>query len=129
MTYYFIPLCKTSFYFSIFRYVFIMYHNPTLRKYFDKSSTYTPLSEKNNGVNGQYGIDIAEIGRTSSKTFNHDASRQVSYNSSTVGGSQSAGISGKSSDISNGGSFSKLETQASIKFKRNRSNSFSNKYK
>lgn len=102
-----------------------MYHNATLRTYFDKS-TYTPLAEKNNGVNGQYGIDIAEIGRTSSKSFNHDTSAQTSFNSSSspIGSSQSHG-----NGISNGGSFAKLETQSSIKFKRNRSSSFSNKYK
>ena len=103
-----------------------MYHNVTLRTYFDKS-TYIPLAEKNNGVNGQYGIDIAEIGRTSSKSFNHDSSAQASFNStsSPINSSRSNGIS----NGGGGGSFAKLETQSSIKFKRNRSSSFSNKYK
>ena len=112
-----------------FRYVYIMYHNATLRTYFD-ISTYTPLAEKNNGVNGQYGIDIAEIGRTSSKTFNHDSSARTSFNStsSPIGSSRSNGTSGISIN-GGGGSFAKLETQSSIKFKRNRSSSFSNKYK
>lgn len=108
-----------------------MYHNATLRTYFDKS-TYTPLAEKNNGVNGQYGIDIAEIGRTSSKSFNHDTSAQISFNSSLspIGNSSSqSNGNGNGNGISHGGSFAKLETQSSIKFKRNRSSSFSNKYK